>query len=92
MFFSLFSDLIAKHLESMHDVVLSFYTITGRLFITYSVDTAKEMFPFAKFLTDQGFKPAVSSVSSLSICINAFSIILEKYNLCTYFLLFCFCF
>ncbi|XP_071755372.2 E3 ubiquitin ligase TRAF3IP2 [Centroberyx gerrardi] len=29
------------------------------LFITYSVDTAKEMIPFTKFLTDQGFKPAI---------------------------------
>ncbi|KAM9840381.1 uncharacterized protein traf3ip2a isoform 1-T2 [Aulostomus maculatus] len=29
------------------------------VFITYSVDTAKEMFPFTRFLTDQGFKPAI---------------------------------
>lgn len=29
------------------------------VFITYSVDTAKEIFPFTKFLTDQGFKPAI---------------------------------
>ncbi|XP_031141520.1 adapter protein CIKS [Sander lucioperca] len=29
------------------------------VFITYSVDTAKEIIPFAKFLTDQGFKPAI---------------------------------
>ncbi|XP_070782119.1 E3 ubiquitin ligase TRAF3IP2 [Enoplosus armatus] len=29
------------------------------VFITYSVDTANEMIPFAKFLTAQGFKPAI---------------------------------
>ncbi|KAM3861536.1 E3 ubiquitin ligase TRAF3IP2 [Diretmus argenteus] len=29
------------------------------IFITYSVDTAKEMIPFTKFLTDQGFNPAI---------------------------------
>ncbi|KAM4633653.1 E3 ubiquitin ligase TRAF3IP2 isoform 2-T2 [Polymixia lowei] len=29
------------------------------VFITYSVDTAKEMIHFTKFLTDQGFKPAI---------------------------------
>ncbi|XP_039638532.1 E3 ubiquitin ligase TRAF3IP2 isoform X2 [Perca fluviatilis] len=29
------------------------------VFITYSVDTAKEIIPFTKFLTDQGFKPAI---------------------------------
>ncbi|XP_054617817.1 E3 ubiquitin ligase TRAF3IP2 [Dunckerocampus dactyliophorus] len=29
------------------------------VFITYSVDTAAEMTPFTKFLTSQGFKPAI---------------------------------
>ncbi|XP_029965486.1 adapter protein CIKS [Salarias fasciatus] len=29
------------------------------VFITYSVDTAKYMLPFVKFLTDQGFKPSI---------------------------------
>ncbi|KAL6096219.1 traf3ip2 [Pungitius sinensis] len=29
------------------------------VFITYSVDTAEEIIPFTKFLTDQGFKPAI---------------------------------
>ncbi|XP_058470419.1 E3 ubiquitin ligase TRAF3IP2 isoform X1 [Solea solea] len=29
------------------------------VFITYSVDTAEEIFLFTKFLTDQGFKPAI---------------------------------
>ncbi|KAK9531179.1 hypothetical protein VZT92_010621 [Zoarces viviparus] len=29
------------------------------VFITYSVDTAEEILPFTKFLTDQGFKPAI---------------------------------
>ncbi|CAN9507618.1 unnamed protein product [Ophioblennius macclurei] len=29
------------------------------VFITYSVDMAKYMIPFVKFLTDQGFKPAI---------------------------------
>ncbi|XP_054474833.1 E3 ubiquitin ligase TRAF3IP2 [Anoplopoma fimbria] len=29
------------------------------VFITYSVDTAAEIIPFTKFLTDQGFKPAI---------------------------------
>ncbi|KAM9339119.1 uncharacterized protein traf3ip2a [Symphorus nematophorus] len=29
------------------------------VFITYSVDTAEEIFTFAKFLTDQGFEPAI---------------------------------
>ncbi|KAM7394999.1 hypothetical protein PAMA_006647 [Pampus argenteus] len=29
------------------------------VFITYSVDTAREMIPFTKFLSDQGFKPAI---------------------------------
>ncbi|XP_068433470.1 E3 ubiquitin ligase TRAF3IP2 isoform X2 [Clinocottus analis] len=29
------------------------------IFITYSVDTAAEILPFTKFLTDQGFNPAI---------------------------------
>ncbi|XP_056150949.1 E3 ubiquitin ligase TRAF3IP2 [Lampris incognitus] len=29
------------------------------IFITYSVDTATEMIPFTKFLTNQGFNPAI---------------------------------
>ncbi|XP_028295518.1 adapter protein CIKS isoform X1 [Gouania willdenowi] len=29
------------------------------VFITYSVDTANDMFPFTKFLIDQGFRPAI---------------------------------
>ncbi|KAK5853403.1 hypothetical protein PBY51_007190 [Eleginops maclovinus] len=29
------------------------------IFITYSVDTAREIIPFTTFLTDQGFKPAI---------------------------------
>ncbi|KAK5880593.1 hypothetical protein CesoFtcFv8_023605 [Champsocephalus esox] len=29
------------------------------VFITYSVDTAREIIPFTTFLTDQGFKPAI---------------------------------
>lgn len=29
------------------------------VFITYSTDTAKEILSFIKFLTDQGFKPAI---------------------------------
>ncbi|XP_044233186.1 E3 ubiquitin ligase TRAF3IP2 [Thunnus albacares] len=29
------------------------------IFITYSVDTAREMIPFSKFLSDQGFKPVI---------------------------------
>ncbi|XP_047429053.1 E3 ubiquitin ligase TRAF3IP2 [Mugil cephalus] len=29
------------------------------VFVTYSVDTAKEIIPFIKFLTDQGFKPSI---------------------------------
>ncbi|KAI3364664.1 hypothetical protein L3Q82_010845, partial [Scortum barcoo] len=29
------------------------------VFITYSVDTAEQMIPFVKFLTAQGFKPAI---------------------------------
>lgn len=35
-------------------------SLTGRVFITYSVDIAKEMFMFVKFLVDQGFRPSVS--------------------------------
>lgn len=34
--------------------------LTGNVFVTYSVDVAAEMIPFAKFLTDYGFEPAVS--------------------------------
>ncbi|KAJ8008957.1 hypothetical protein DPEC_G00083810 [Dallia pectoralis] len=41
------------------------------VFITYSVDVASEIFTFVKFLTDQGFKPAIdifnSAVQSLDI-------------------------
>ncbi|XP_030201083.1 adapter protein CIKS [Gadus morhua] len=29
------------------------------VFITYSIDTARDMIPFSKFLSDQGFKPAI---------------------------------
>lgn len=36
--------------------------LTGNVFITYSVDTASEIIPFVKFLSDQGFEPAVSLV------------------------------
>lgn len=35
-------------------------SLTGRVFITYSVDIAKEIFMFVKFLVDQGFRPSVS--------------------------------
>lgn len=40
--------------------------LTGNVFITYSVDTASEIIPFVKFLSDQGFEPAVS----LFPCLN----------------------
>lgn len=30
-----------------------------KLFITYSSDTAEEIIPFVKFLTDQGFRPSI---------------------------------
>lgn len=40
------------------------FLLTGNVFITYSVDTANEIIPFVKFLTDQGFEPAVSPVMS----------------------------
>ncbi|KAK2856636.1 hypothetical protein Q5P01_005371 [Channa striata] len=42
-----------------------------QVFITYSVDTAKDIIPFTKFLVDQGFKPAIdvfdSPIRSMSI-------------------------
>lgn len=38
------------------------FYFTGSVFITYSIDTASEIIHFVKFLTDQGFEPAVSSV------------------------------
>lgn len=38
------------------------FWLTGNVFITYSMDTANEIIPFVKFLTDQGFEPAVSHV------------------------------
>ncbi|XP_062292960.1 E3 ubiquitin ligase TRAF3IP2 [Scomber scombrus] len=34
------------------------------VFITYSVDTAREMIPFTKFLSDQGFKPVIDMFQS----------------------------
>lgn len=40
------------------------FSLTGNVFITYSVDTAKDIILFTKFLTDQGFKPAVSPMMS----------------------------
>lgn len=36
----------------------------GNLFITYSVDAARDMWPFVKFLTNHGFRPVVSTVPS----------------------------
>ncbi len=42
------------------------FSLTGNVFITYSVDTAEEMFPFVKFLSAQGFRPAVSPVMTPS--------------------------
>ncbi|CAJ1077653.1 adapter protein CIKS [Xyrichtys novacula] len=39
--------------------VISLPEESRNVFITYSVDVAEDMFPFVKFLTDQGFKPAI---------------------------------
>ncbi|KAL0967343.1 hypothetical protein UPYG_G00251060 [Umbra pygmaea] len=43
-----------------------------KVFITYSVDVASEMFTFVKFLTDQGFKTAIDifETAVLSIDVN----------------------
>ncbi|XP_028254004.1 adapter protein CIKS [Parambassis ranga] len=35
-----------------------------KLFITYSVDTAEDMLPFVKFLSDHGFKPSIDLFDS----------------------------
>lgn len=42
------------------------FLLAGNLFITYSMDTVNEIIPFVKFLTDQGFEPAVSPISLVS--------------------------
>ena len=39
----------------------------GNVFITYSVDTHKEIPKFASFLINQGFKPAVSE-QTYTVC------------------------
>lgn len=39
--------------------VISLPEESRNVFITYSVDVAEEIFPFVKFLTDQGFRPAI---------------------------------
>ncbi|XP_010881170.2 adapter protein CIKS [Esox lucius] len=40
------------------------------VFITYSVDIASEMFTFVKFLTDQGFKPAIDIFNSAVLSLD----------------------
>ncbi len=56
--------IFSPNLKEMHSCGGSFtdLLLTGNVFITYSEDTAKDMIQFVKFLTDQGFKPAVSPV------------------------------